>query len=1161
VSTSNVKQSPFKFLDPYEKNDKDIFFGRDTEIELLYETTFKTNLLLIYGQSGTGKTSLIQCGLANRFRESDWFDIYIRRGDNINASLRREIGNKAETPIEQGASVAEGIQSLYLDFLKPVYLIFDQFEELFILGSEGERREFFETIKQLLDTLGRDGHKRGGSPRDGSPGIGPCKILFIMREEYIARLYDFEKVVPQLFNHRFRVEPMLPSEVDTVIGGSCDAFGIGFVDRERTVKGIFENNRDEQGIIRLPYLQVYLDRLHREAEKHTEVGEEKGGILFTPDLVEGIGKISDVMATFLDEQTEGVQKELEKKYPDAPDECVWQVLNCFVTVEGTNLPLEKEVLHGRLQVRKDIINDCLASLEGSRILRLSEIQKTYEIAHDALALRIDDKRSVEEKTLLKVERLVKDRFVAYGDTAAFLAKGELNYIEPYEEKLKSRLAAEEIDFIVKSRRRASKRRRNIVIGTVGIIVVLLFFAIFAGWQLQIAKEKTKEAIVNKEFAEEQKSIAEEKQKEANARRLAVIADAVVKDNPTLALRIAEKAWRLHKNPAVNDTFYKIYRENSFYKIIVKYDNILSSMAFSSDGKTVLTGSYDNTARLWNLQGNTVQEFRWHNGWVYDVAFSPDGKTILTGSKDRTARLWDRQGNTVQEFKGHTDAVHLLAFSPDGKTILTGSWDNTARLWDLRGKTVQKFKGHKNFISSVAFSPDGKTILTGSWDNTARLWDLQGNKVQEFKGHTENVSSVAFSPDGKTILTGSWDNAARLWDLQGNKVQEFKGHTENVSSVAFSPDGKTILTGSKDKTALLWDLQGNTVQEFKGCTEEVFYVAFSLYGKTILIGSNDSTARLWDLQGNMVQEFKNHTDDLSSVAFSPDGKTILTGSWDNTARLWDLQGNTVQEFKGHSGRVTSVAFSPDGKTILTGSEDNTARLWDLQGNTVQEFKGHKWHVTSVAFSPDGKTILIGSNDSTARLWDLQGNKVQEFKEHKWGVTSVAFSPDGKTILTGSIAGTSLLWDLQGNKVQVFSGHTIYVSSMAFSPDGKTVLTGSYDNTARLWDLQGNTVQEFKGHKLSVSSVAFSPDGKTILTGSMDKTARLWDLQGNAIQEFKGHKLSVSSVAFSPDGKTILTGSSDNTARLWEVAIPLEEFLKKGNLEPLTEEQKKEYGIEN
>lgn len=140
--------------------------------------------------------------------------------------------------------------------------------------------------------------------------------------------------------------------------------------------------------------------------------------------------------------------------------------------------------------------------------------------------------------------------------------------------------------------------------------------------------------------------------------------------------------------------------------------------------------------------------------------------------------------------------------------------------------------------------------------------------------------------------------------------------------------------------------------------------------------------------------------------------------------------------------------------------------------------------------------------------------------------------------------------------VFEGESGQVS-MAFSPDGKTILTGSADKTVRLWDLHGNTVQEFKGHTDSVYSVAFSPDGKTILTGSYDKTARLWDLHEKTKQMFKGPTDAVTSEAFSPDCKAILTGSNDYTARLWYVAMPLVEFLQKGNLEKLTPEQKRKY----
>jgi WD40 repeat protein len=107
-----------------------------------------------------------------------------------------------------------------------------------------------------------------------------------------------------------------------------------------------------------------------------------------------------------------------------------------------------------------------------------------------------------------------------------------------------------------------------------------------------------------------------------------------------------------------------------------------------------------------------------------VSFSPDGKTIATASWDNTARLWNLQGQLIQEFKGHQGEVNSVSFSPDGKTIATASWDNTARLWNLQGQLIQEFKGHQGLVDSVSFSPNGKTIATASWDKTARLWPVR-----------------------------------------------------------------------------------------------------------------------------------------------------------------------------------------------------------------------------------------------------------------------------------------------------------------------------------------------------------------------------------------------------------------------------------------------------
>jgi hypothetical protein len=167
-------------------------------------------------------------------------------------------------------------------------------------------------------------------------------------------------------------------------------------------------------------------------------------------------------------------------------------------------------------------------------------------------------------------------------------------------------------------------------------------------------------------------------------------------------------------------------------------------------------------------GNPIgQPFEGHTNQVMSVAWSPDGKTIVSGGYDGKVRLWDTSGNPIgQPFKGHKDGVYSAVFSPDGKTIVSGSRDNTIRLWDTSGNPIGKpFKGHTNSIYSVKFSPDGKTIASGSYDNTIRLWDTSGEPIgQPLKGHTKAVTSVAFSPDGKTIISGSIDRTLRKWRL-------------------------------------------------------------------------------------------------------------------------------------------------------------------------------------------------------------------------------------------------------------------------------------------------------------------------------------------------------------------------------------------------------------
>ncbi len=281
----------------------------------------------------------------------------------------------------------------------------------------------------------------------------------------------------------------------------------------------------------------------------------------------------------------------------------------------------------------------------------------------------------------------------------------------------------------------------------------------------------------------------------------------------------------------------------------------------------------------------------HTGFILSVAFSPDGKYVLTGSNDHTARLWDAAtGKKVRVFKGHSDGVSSVAFSPDGKFVLTGSWDKTVRLWDFAtGKETRRFKGHALVFSSVAFSPDGRLVVAASLEGALVIWDAAtGKETRKIACDMDRLYSVAYSPDGKYLLTCGRDMTARLWDAAtGREIRKFKGHTNEVYSVAFSPDGKFVLTGSLDNTARLWDAAtGEEIRKFNGHTSFVLSVAFSPDGKYVMTGSNDYRAMIWSTaSGSLISTLEVHSECVFAVAFSPDGKSAMTGSGDFTARMW------------------------------------------------------------------------------------------------------------------------------------------------------------------------------------------------------------------------------------------------------------------------------------
>jgi len=226
--------------------------------------------------------------------------------------------------------------------------------------------------------------------------------------------------------------------------------------------------------------------------------------------------------------------------------------------------------------------------------------------------------------------------------------------------------------------------------------------------------------------------------------------------------------------------------------------------------------------IWDSEAGQVNHVLgriWRKHWhdVNSASFSPDGKWVVTGSRDSTAKIWDSKTDKLIYtlggiLSGQWKAITSASFSPDGNWVVTGSYDETATIWSLQKRRLlspktwwrsnKRLRGHNREVNSVSFSPDGKRVLTGSSDGTAKIWDSKtGKLIHTLSGHDGYVKSASFSSDGKLILTAS-GGTARVWDsVSGKEIQKLSlGGNFTNSHASFSPDGSMIATTFTDKNA-------------------------------------------------------------------------------------------------------------------------------------------------------------------------------------------------------------------------------------------------------------------------------------------------------------------------------------------------------------------------
>ncbi len=1089
VKTTAVKGESLETIAP-----EIVASGREKDVTELVRRVIDPNhkVIVIYGYSGVGKSSLVNAGLFPILEQNavslpgivslkEIVPVALRVYTNWVEELGKQLTNALHKKrinliksLHTQEAILEQLQESEAQNIQ-VVLILDQFEEFFFIAkTKSASNELFLFLGKCLENLS-------------------VKLIFSLRRDYLHFLVDRPKIKNvsggMLSEDKlYKITNFYEYEAENIINKLTKRSN--FTLEDKLIKQLVKDLAGEYRKVRPIELQIVGAQLQ---EKNIRTLEEY--------------------------QNFGTKEELVKRYLDSvvadcgeENQEIAKLFLYLLTDDNGTRPLKT-----RVELEVDLQK--LLTIEANKIGLVSQI-----LVASGLVFIVPE--NPDERY-----QLVHDYLVTF-------------IRQEQEPKIKELIAELEIE------RKQRKELENSIQKVKEDLAVVLVEKNHINQEVQLAQENKEKLELEIQKAQQKLTKVQAEREGAIAgidlERQSILAIKKLESHPFEALllsmqigrklqKLAQSGRTLEKYPTVSpilvlqNSLIKNYEKNQ----LTGHQDRVWSATFSPDGSKIVTASDDNTAKIWDIFGKEIATLTGHQNRVWSATFSPDGSKIVTASDDKTARIWDIFGKKIATLIGHQDWVLSATFSPDGSKIVTASGDKTGKIWDILGKEIATLTGHQDWVRSATFSPDGSKIVTASEDNTAKIWDILGKEIASLRGHQGWVRSAIFSPDGTKIVTASEDNTAKIWDINGKEVATLTGHQDWVWSATFSPNGTKIVTASGDKTAKIWGILGKEIATLSGHQSWVWSATFSPDGSKIVTASEDNTGKIWDILGKEIASLSGHQDRVRSATFSPDSSKIVTASEDKAGKIWDINGKEIATLTGHQGRVWSATFSPDGSKIVTASQDNTAKIWDIFGKEIVTLSGHQDWVRSARFSPDGSKIVTASDDNTAKIWDILGKEIATITGHQGRVWSARFSPDGSKIVTASQDNTAKIWDILGKEIATLTGHQDWVWSARFSPDGSKIVTASDDNTAKIWDINGKEIASLTGHQGWVRSATFSPDGLKIVTASDDNTAKIWDINGKEIASLTGHQSRVSSATFSPDGTKIVTASEDNTGKIWQV----------------------------
>jgi len=527
-----------------------------------------------------------------------------------------------------------------------------------------------------------------------------------------------------------------------------------------------------------------------------------------------------------------------------------------------------------------------------------------------------------------------------------------------------------------------------------------------------------------------------------------------------------------------------------------------AMSLSGDGRWLAIGGYLSDAdrisasaiRLYEFaSGKLVKVLRGHKQVVFALAFSADGKRLISGSADKTARIWDvDSGQLLAALKGHSAKINAVAFNKNGTRIVTAGDDETLRLWDAAdGKLIAEMTEHTSIrkreneneqnrggsVETAAFSPDNKMIASGSKDGRVLFWDANTGAFLRQLANPGGmvglaaIKSLSFSPDSKWLLFASEYDGCTIYEVESgkelrdgelrDKPREFLDPVKNPkcgAGATYSPDGLQAVAAFNSSVQILDPRANKLIRTLESSGTTVFAASFAKDGRSIAWGTDVAVISRKPFEHHRLmyalrlpiggaplvgpvpinrdpagaaQPETPHRPGTAALPGPEDEQYLRRspqyGSWSvgfksaggvliNT-RFLEISNNGALhkqiELPGETGRHNALAFTPDGQTILLG-RGPSIEAYDLSGRQLDSFIGHLGTARDFVASPDGQYLVSGSSDQTVRLWNLQTREL---------IVSLFYGTDGEWVV----------WTPQGYYASSPNGDRIVGWQMNKGPD--------------------------------------------------------------------------------------------------------------------------------